>query len=119
MLDNTMISLMVNFIDIQTDQHILPTRKYITADNLSYLPVVEDILTVEIDIDTQLPVSLSINDTQFFNASDTQPQVPAKCYIVKQIVKKLMVNEACDNIDYLLEEMSFIAAKKACLTITK
>lgn len=111
MLNNPMISLMVNFIDLQTDQNIIPVRKYITADSLSYLPRVGDVLTAEIDIDTQLAVSLSINDAQFFNGSHEQPQIPAKCYVVKQIAKKLMVNEACDNIDYLLDEVSFVAAR--------
>ncbi|PSW61844.1 hypothetical protein C0W54_08345 [Photobacterium kishitanii] len=116
MLNNPMIALMVNFIDLQSDQNIIPARKYITADSLSYLPRVGDVLTAEIDIDTQLPVSIAINDAQFFNASHEQPQIPAKCYVVKQLVKKLMVNDACDNIDYLLEEVSFVAARDVFLT---
>ncbi|WP_305809773.1 hypothetical protein [Photobacterium kishitanii] len=66
----------------------------------------------------QLPVSLAINDAQFFNGSHEQPQIPAKCYVVKQIAKKLMVNDACDNIDYLLEEVSFVAARDVFLAKT-
>ena len=119
MLNNPMISLIVNFIDLQSDQNILPARKYITADNLSYLPQVGDVLAVEIDIDTQRAVSLSINDSRFFNASHDQPQIPAKCYIVKQIATKLMVNEDCDNIDYLLEGLSFVAARDVFFRINK
>ena len=111
MLNNSIISLMVNFIDLQSDQNIIPVRKYITGDSLSYLPCIGDVLTAEIDIYSQLVVSLSINDAPFFNDSHKQPQIPAKCYVVKQIVKKLMVNEDCDNIDYLLEELSFAAAR--------
>ena len=67
MLNNPMISLMVNFVDLQSDQNILPVRKYITGDSLSYLPKVGDVLAVEIDIASQLAVSLSINDLRFFN----------------------------------------------------
>ena len=107
-----MVSLMVNFIDLQSDQNILPVRKYITADSLSYLPKIGDVLSVEIDIYSQLAVSLSINDSRFFSDTHKQPQVPAKCYTVKQIITKLMVNEDCDNVDYLLEEVSFVEAKK-------
>ncbi|MEC6814688.1 hypothetical protein VXS05_06415 [Photobacterium toruni] len=112
MLNNPMISLMVNFIDLQSEQNILPIRKYITGDSLSYLPKVGDVLAVEIDIDSQLAVSLSINDLRFFKNTHEQAQVPAKCYVVKQIATKLMVNDACDNVDYLLEEISFVAARE-------
>ncbi|MCD9523773.1 hypothetical protein GLP21_08225 [Photobacterium carnosum] len=112
MLNNPMISLIVNFVDLQSDQNILPARKYITGDSLSYLPKVGDVLAVEIDINSQLAVSLSINDLRFFNDTHEQPQVPAKCYVVKQITTKLMVNDACDNVDYLLEEVSFVEARK-------
>ncbi|MCD9556597.1 hypothetical protein GRJ22_09115 [Photobacterium carnosum] len=112
MLNNPMISLMVNFVDLQSDQNILPARKYITGDSLSYLPKVGDVLAVEIDINSQLAVSLSINDLRFFNDTHEQPQVPAKCYVVKQITTKLMVNNACDNVDYLLKEVSFVEARK-------
>ncbi|MEC6822948.1 hypothetical protein [Photobacterium piscicola] len=115
MLNNPMISLMVNFVDLQSDQNILPVRKYITGDSLSYLPKVGDVLSVEIDIDSQLAVSLSINDLRFFNDTHEQSQVPAKCYVVKQITTKLMVNNACDNVDYLLEEVSFVAAREMLL----